>query len=229
MSTSPYDRLFVIWREPSDDGRRHVIGELARTLKRMFVFRYVDDLATAKAAGFAPMLVFDDEAKVYESGYLFPTFAQRIPDPGRADRQRMFREWGVENDDDPMEALAKSGGMLMTDRLELAEYRAPDDRLERPLVMRVAGVKKHPGSADLIEGAPVELVRDLANSHDPNAVRLVTTNGASVGFVPRQYAPFVAALIDGGTPLDAIARRRLPDPDVAEGRWRVEIARAQVR
>jgi hypothetical protein len=48
--------------------------------------------------------------------------------------------------DDPFEILAASGGIQMTDRIELAEHRAEGDDLSVPLFIRVAGTRYYPAS-----------------------------------------------------------------------------------
>lgn len=63
------DGLFVIWREPTEDGHRHVVGRLWLHSGR-YRFGWAADLAEAKARGFRPMVEFPDESVEYESGYL---------------------------------------------------------------------------------------------------------------------------------------------------------------
>lgn len=222
--TGRYDHLFVLWREPTTDGTRHVIGHLRRE-RDGFAFSYAKDVADACARGFRPLIELPDVEQIYAAPYLFSTFAQRIPNPQRPDCARLLASWGVEHADDQMEILAKSGGIQATDRIELSEYRSVDDALAVPLLVRVAGASHHAGGTEVAAGDALTLEREPLPI-DPFAVRLRTSSGASVGYVPRQYSALVARLLDGGASIGARTVRLLPDPDVEHGRWVVELQRS---
>jgi hypothetical protein len=217
------DRLFVLWSEPTD-GTRHVIGQLWRE-HGQFAFGYVPEVDAAMRRGFELLPEFPDKRplfKPYRSPYLFSTFAQRIPSPSRPDYARILRSWGVQLGDDPLEVLRLSGGVQVTDRLELAEYRSESDKLSRPLVFRVAGEKRCPGADLLNEGDPVVLAREADNQHDPNATLVLLRDGQRVGYVPRQYSAMIAKHLDAGHPLEAVALRRLVVPP-ERGRWQIRV------
>ena len=219
-----WDRLFVIWRRPAD-GTRHVVGELWRDGEG-YAFAYWAILPFAEAFSLLPEF---PEHRVspdtYRASYLFPTFAQRVPSPTRADIADLMAAWGVEHVDDPLEVLARSGGVQTTDRLELAEYRPDDDSLERPLEMRVAGATHIDDLGTLSAGDPLDLRREPANPHDPCATLFLFKGEQKIGYVPRQYAAIVARLLDAGTALQAVAIRRLLLPPEG-GRWVVRVSRA---
>jgi len=199
-----------LWREPAG-----------------FAFAYGgQDLEKAKQKGFRLLAEFPEErgpAYPYRSSYLFVTFAQRIPSPRRRDFARIMLSWGVAETDNPLEVLARSGGIQMTDRIELLEPRSDTDDLREPLAVRIAGMKKHPGAEHIRVGDALELVREPANAFDPHATMIVAA-GEKAGYVPRPYSGLVANLLDAGVQLEATAVRQLGDPaDV--GRWVVRIAR----
>jgi hypothetical protein len=77
-------------------------------------------------------------------------------------------------------------------------------------VAGVAGAARHHGealSADAAApGEPLELRRDPANEHDPNAIA-VLAGGEQVGWVPRELAEELAAELDAGRPWSAIVLR----------------------
>ncbi len=85
-------------------------------------------------------------------------------------------------------------------------------------VAGVAGAGRHHAdalAADAVEpGRPLELRRDPANPHDPNAIAVVA--GEQVGWVPRELAAELAPALDAGEPWAALVlreRRRSPrDP-----------------
>jgi hypothetical protein len=55
-------------------------------------------------------------------------------------------------------------------------------------------------------GAPLELRRDPANEHDPNAIE-VLAGGVVIGFVPRDLATALATDLDAGKPWSAVVLR----------------------
>jgi HIRAN domain len=55
-------------------------------------------------------------------------------------------------------------------------------------------------------GQPLELRRDPANEHDPNAIA-VLAGGEQVGWVPRELAAEIAPQLDRGTPWSAVVLR----------------------
>lgn len=104
------------------------------------------------------------------------------------------------------------------DPIELAEYRAPDDRLETPLLFRIAGplYGDDPDGVAVSVGDRVELRGEPSNAFDPSAVVVESRNGKKLGYVPRQYSGMVSALLAEGEPLFAEATRKLLVP--GEGR-----------
>ena len=218
--------LFVLWREPVD-GSRHVVGHLWRDRADMaYCFAYVPDLSAVQALGFSALPEFArrSDGQPYRSPYLFPTFARRVPSPHRPDYRATVDAWGVVDGDDALEILAKSGGVLLTDRIELAEYRGADDDLSTPLEFRVAGEKHRATTPVLAPGDRVQLKRQPDNVHDTCATFVLTLDGTPVGYVPRQYSALIAGLVDRGVTLAAVAVRRLMLPEEA-GRWVVRVGR----
>lgn len=220
-------RLFVLWRDQHQS--RRVIGQLWRTPEGGFSFAYADSLPAA-SDGFMLLAEFPEVRRVdapYCSRYLFPTFAQRIPGPSRTDRARLLRDWGVVNEDDVFEILARSGGVQLTDRIELAEYRALDDDLHEPVEFRIAGASQaqFAAGAKLVRpGDRLLLKREPENGHDQFATIVLESAGTALGYVPRQYSQMVARLLDTDIPLVATAQRMVVTPDA--GRWVVRIARS---
>jgi hypothetical protein len=74
----------------------------------------------------------------------------------------------------------------------------------------VAGAARHHGEALAAEaaapGRPLELRRDPANEHDPNAIA-VLAGGEQVGWVPREIAAELAPALDAGEPWAAVVLR----------------------
>ena len=220
------DRLFVLWRDPA--GARRVIGELWRTSDG-FAFGYSQSLPS-ETDGFMLLSEFPEPRQVgapYVARYLFPTFAQRIPGPGRSDRARLLADWGVTNSDDPLEILARSGGAQLTDRIELAEFRPVDDELHEPLDFRISGATQPrfaEAATKVTPGAALALKREPDNQYDCHATIVLESAGIPLGYVPKQYSEMVARLLDRGLALHATAQRLLIAPDA--GRWVVRLSRS---
>jgi hypothetical protein len=211
------DRLWVMWRDPQQT--RRAIGQLWRDADA-FQFAYEAELPE----GFHLLPEFP-ERRTYVSRYLFPTFAERIPSPRRPDYQAILEGWGVEHADDVFEVLARSGGILATDMIELCEWRRADDDLEEPLLVRVAGTRFHPGAESARPDDAVRLEREPTNTHDADATVIVlASSGEALGRVPRPYTSAVARLLDAGVPLVGTIARRLGVPN-SYGRWVVELRR----
>lgn len=211
--SSRTQRLWVVWGEPTE-GRRRRIGELWRD-REGYAFAYVKEADAAQTEGFKLLPEFPEPRTTdapYRSRYLFSTFAQRIPSPKRADFDSIMAAWGVLNTDDPLEVLAASGGVQMTDRIELAEHRADDDDLSSPLFIRVAGTRYYPAAEQIQADTELELARELSNPQDASATMLRTPDGQQIGYVPKQYSRIVARALDAGQPVTAVAVRWLAVP-----------------
>jgi hypothetical protein len=148
----------------------------------------------------------------YRARYLFPTFAQRIPSPKRRDFDAIMASWGVVHPDNPLEVLAASGGVQMTDRIELSEHRPADDDLAVPLFFRVAGTRHYAAAEQVRAEMGLKLVREPGNEHDGYASMLVTSDERLIGYVPKQYSRIVARALDAGHLLETVAVRWLAVP-----------------
>jgi HIRAN domain len=98
----------------------------------------------------------------------------------------------------------QSGRYLARDGPELAERGLR--------VVGVAGAGRHHTEAlesDAAEpGRRLELHRDLANPHDPNAIAVHGDDrGAQLGWVPREVAAELASELDEGRPWSAVVLR----------------------
>jgi hypothetical protein len=68
-------------------------------------------------------------------------------------------------------------------------------------------------SAAVAPGAKLQLRRDPGNEHDANAVALLASDGAQVGYVPRDIAATLAAQLDAGRAWSAaVLRERRASP-----------------
>jgi hypothetical protein len=214
-------RLFVLWRDRKDR-TRHVIGQLWRGADQQIHFSYEDDLRKAKGLGFQLLPQFPRQEGSYSSAYLFSTFVQRIPSPARPDYLKTLQELGLASGDDPLEVLARGGGTLMTDSIELAEHRSEDDGLSSPLTFRLAGERFVPGgTTKLQEGDQIELIREHDNPHDAKATVVLWRGNEKIGYVPRYYTKMLAHVLDAGAKVRGKAVRRIRMPE--ETRWIITV------
>jgi hypothetical protein len=85
-------------------------------------------------------------------------------------------------------------------------------------VTGVAGAGAHHAAAlasdAVAPGRPLELRRDAANPHDPNAIAVDAAGGGEqVGWVPRELAAELAPELDAGRPWSALVlREQRPSP-----------------
>jgi HIRAN domain len=128
-----------------------------------------------------------------------------------------------------LEILARSGGAQLTDRIELAEYRAEDDELTEPLDFRIAGASQpdFAGTAALVKaGDALGLKREPENPYDEFATLVLVQGSARtpLGYVPGQYSRMIARLLDQDISLVVTAQRLHVTADA--NRWVVRIVRA---
>lgn len=210
------DRLQVLWIDESRRGR-HPVGELRRENGR-FLFEY-GDIAEAVASGFAPLPEFREIGRKYASDRLFATFAERIPSTRRSDRVRILRSLNLIDSADDFEILARSGGALATDRVEVVETRSVGDDFKRPLAFPIAGTRHHPLKTPLVPNEQLAVVSVSTNPYDTNACELRRSTGELAGFVPRAFSEAVAHALGGGIPLQVAVLRSIRDPKSEEPRW----------
>ncbi len=151
------DRLQVLWID-GDRRERHRIGRLSRAVG-VYTFVY-GDVTEAMAHGFLPPPEFPDLTKTYTAARLFSTFADRVPSKRRPDRLRILGALGLDATADEFDILARSGGILATDSLELAEDRDAGDDLTHPLVFRVGGARHFPQARPLEIGEALGVARE---------------------------------------------------------------------
>jgi hypothetical protein len=103
-------------------------------------------------------------------------------------------------------------GYHLVDREGRYVGRDAPELAERGLrIAGVAGAARHHApqlqSDAAAPGRPLELRRDPANEHDPNAIAVHLASGEQIGWVPRELAAEIAPALDAGEAWSALALR----------------------
>lgn len=119
--------LYLAWQDRGEPvsgepatRRWYVIGRLD-TEGGEYVFRYTEGAERARQeAGFQPLDAFPVLQRCYRSEELFPVFRNRVPNARRKDYPVLMARLGLpEQEADPFEILAVTGGTRQTDNLEV--------------------------------------------------------------------------------------------------------------
>lgn len=192
--------LFLIWKDPRSR-RNYTIGRLTRSDK--YYFEYCGEYKEALKAGWYYLSAFP-EVKVYESASLFAAFLARLPDPKRKGIDEILRKYDL-SEYDGYELLRKSTGRLPIDTYEFIDPIFPEEEtVQRNFY--VVGIRHVSGcEGNDCEKMPVvklgdglELIREPDNLSDKFAVRVLSSNGEMLGYVPRYYSESVATRLEKG-------------------------------
>lgn len=188
--------LFLAWQNPKTR-RWFPVGRLIRE-GGLYRFGYVEGAATAAREGeFEPLPSFPDLHQIYESEQLFPLFANRILSPKRPEYKEFLSWLGLTPDRaaDPIELLARSGGMRVTDYLEIFSPPEADAAGIYRVQFFVHGLRYMPPGAvartnELEAGERLLLTHDFQNPKDGRALLLRTCEKRQkdmylVGYCPR--------------------------------------------
>jgi hypothetical protein len=194
-------KLFIAWQNPETREWRPV-GQLTRPGNR---YRFVYTKGAERAKDFIPFGRMEDLYTIYESGELFPLFANRLL-PKRRPEYREYLEWLniPSGEDEPLALLARTGGIRGTDSLMV--FGCPEAVDRRYLVHFFChGISHLPQEAlRIIEklevGTRLYLMLDVQNDFDRMAVALRTEQPKMiVGYVPRYFARDFSKLAEGVT------------------------------
>lgn len=185
------DFLFLIWKDPKTR-QNFVIGELSKN--GLYEFKYIDDIENALTKGFTLLPAFPDKTITYKSQEMFSSFSSRLPDKKRRDIQQILSKYHL-SEYDEYALLKRSGAKLPIDNLNFIEpIFDTDENVERCFF--IAGPRHYLGcngekcedmpSVDI--GDPVLLELEPSNTHDNNAVKILTESKKTLGYIPRYYS-----------------------------------------
>lgn len=185
--------LYVFWQEPKAR-RWYPVGVLSRR-DSMFRFAYTRGAKLAKKKEFLTFGRMTELHQQYESHELFPFFANRLLSPSRPEYQSFLTWLEAESESpDPLELLARTGGIRATDSILLYPKPEPTANGEYDLRFFVHGLRHMPKEAipkinTLSAGTKLFPLFDDLNPFDREAVALRTDDPPMiVGYVPRFFA-----------------------------------------
>jgi hypothetical protein len=157
----------------------------------------------ARQADFRPFSGMDSLEQIYESEELFPMFKNRLLPPSRPEYDDYLRWSGFDPDNppEPIVLLGVTEGIRQTDAVEVFPCPAPDAYgcfLNRFFLHGIRWITPSPLMRidTLDEGEILQLVPEVGNVSDPNAVTVCAQNpDATIGYVPRYLARDVRHLL----------------------------------
>lgn len=182
--------LFVAWQDTAARGIYPVARlRVEDAEQRIYEFRYIQGALEAKERGFVAFDSFPEFSQTYRGHELFPFFKNRVMPPNRPDYAGYVTELGLSVDTaDPLALLARSGGVRVTDRLEIYAA-ASDDASACVWHFLLRGIRHLPPSAEnriasLTPGEPLYVMRDVQNPYNQKALLLRSADNVILGYVP---------------------------------------------
>lgn len=195
-------RAWLAWQEPLHTGGRRDrlrVAELEDQQAKVS-FRYLvgeEEFQRAQSARFRgyPGLPLGSNSL---DGVALSVLMRRLPSRSRGDFNSILNSFGLsaERPYTDLSLLAFTGARLTRDSFSVCETF---DGFEPPFryVFDVAGYRHHrEQTLSLEENEILHFEREPDNEHDPDAVRIVRSDGNRVGYVNRLQSPVVGRWLD---------------------------------
>ncbi|EPN1618686.1 HIRAN domain-containing protein [Kosakonia sacchari] len=205
------DSVYVAWQAP-DTHDWHVVGNL-QARQSGYVFNYTKGaLTSSKFTKFSGM---NDVKETYVSEDLFPLFKNRLLSPRRPEYPKFINWLGLDSSNaEPIEILARSGGMRSTDQLQMFKRIEIDNDGNFEHYFFAHGLSHLTSSANervsnLQNGERLCLCLDVQNRYDQEAVLIRADRPAeNVGFCPRYFARDIKMmLLDNSSSIELTVER----------------------
>lgn len=168
---------------------------------RLYHFSYTR--GAKNLPNFSPFGRMDKLDAEYVSEQIFPLFANRLLPKSRPEYSDYLNWLGLlDVEHDVLEELARTGGLRVTDSLELILCPEPTSSNLYEAYFFSRGLRHLPEesqnrSTTLTEGEKLFLMKDIQNDHDGLALLLRTDDPVTVvGYVPRYHCEEFSQLID---------------------------------
>ncbi len=194
-------RALLTWQQPiRERGRRDrmAIGELVQHADRVAFDYLPEGVEAAREQGFDgyPGLTQEDGEAAMR------VLLRRLPPRGRGDFGEYLEAHGLAGQAElsDLSLLAYTGARIISDSDGFGVTETFEG-FERPFryPFEVAGYRHYRDAvAPLEPGDTMRLRRDDDNPKDPNAVEVVTAQGARAGYINRLQAPVLRAWMEGG-------------------------------
>ncbi|MGL5905849.1 MAG: HIRAN domain-containing protein [Shewanella sp.] len=183
--------VYLAWQDP-ESRRWHTVGQLAAK-PHGYLFAYT------KGAKSSPRFIAFDGMREFDGAYfsadLFPLFKNRLLSARRPEYKKFMAWLGFDSEQhgafDPLEVLSRSGGLRVTDSLQIYRAITPMRSGDVEHYFFAHGLS-HLGAATAVRvaqlkvGERLALTLDVQNQHDENAVLIRADEPAQiVGYCPR--------------------------------------------
>lgn len=185
--------LILAWKNPNTN-EWIPIGKLEFDGK-VYTFIYTRGVLKSKNEGFfVPLAPMQEVDKIYESDLLFPIFQNRLVQKSRPEYEDYLDWLNLDrNRYTPLEELSRSGGIRVTDNLQL--FPIPQIRDGKYIVYFFSHGIRHLSPcyiervSHLNHGNRLFLMADIQNNFDSFALALRTGDPPElVGYVPRFFS-----------------------------------------
>lgn len=210
--------LFVVWQDPKD----RAWAPVGRLWREDLGYRFRYTKGARLSSNFVPFARMEKLDSIYESETLFPIFATRLLSTSRPDYGEFVAWAGLEGEKaEPIELLARTGGIRETDSLALFPRPEPTSEGCYRAHFFAHGLRYMRGESlaalqTIQAGDPLLLMLDDQNPHDPEAILMRTEDPMTLaGYCPRYLAPDFRGLMRAAGPAavsTVVARANLKAP-----------------
>ena len=205
--------MFITWQDP--ENREWLpVGRLTR---RDTEYSFVYTQGARVSRRFVPFGRMNDFESVYRSQDLFPLFANRLLHRGRPEF-KSFLDWlNLTDEEDPLELLARTGGIRVTDGLAVFPCPVENDLGCYVLHFFVHGTRYLPPEVQALirtlePHRELFLLPDPQNHVDAKAIAIRSEEPTViVGYCPRYLTSDLHSLLDEPGAIRLIVEKVNPD------------------
>jgi hypothetical protein len=207
-STPAGRELIELLTELSADGQV-TREEMDRLRAWLEVDRGVDFPACAFLYGVVETISEDGEIAEEELDRLALAIERVLPPDVRAAATLKRKEHRAARRQNAATKRAAERAQERAVRIQERELAKPLHRGDFMVMGAVRSAERREGCASLDVGEAVVLEREPDNSHDGNAILVLTQGGTELGYVPRELAKQMAPLLDAGADVEATVKKLL--------------------